>query len=121
MGTAFLKLKADWQYDTSPGRSHYLVKAVERGKVIGRAHGWYAAGEDFVVEKIELDPPHRGKGHGAAMIEALRVQARSQRCARFVFAGVMRSNEGAARLYRALGAEAGPYVHDSCDFLIAPP
>ena len=52
------------------------------------------------------------------MIAALLAYARSQHCEQLAFTGVMRKNEGAIRLYRTLGAEAGPYSNERCDFVL---
>ena len=113
-----IELDTQWHYAESPGRQHYLVKTKLGSRVIGRAHGWYAPQGRFVVEKIELDPAHRAKGYGTTMIETLLAYARTQQCEQLVFTGVMRKNEGAMRLYRSLGAEAGPYSNETCEFIL---
>lgn len=116
-----LKLDANWNYEQSDSRHHYLLKAKLGRHVIGRAHGWFSPSDSFVLEKIELDPRHRSQGFGTVMIEALREQARAQNCLHFIFAGVMRENSGAIRLYESMGAVAGPFEHGSCALVLTPP
>ena len=113
-----IELDPQWHYAESPGRQHYLLKAKLGRHVIGRAHGWYASQDRFVIEKIEIDRAYRSQGHGKTMIAALLAYARSQQCEQLAFTGVMRKNEGAILLYRTLGAEAGPYSNERCDFVL---
>ena len=116
-----LKLDARWDYAVADGRNHYLVKAKLGRQIIGRAHGWYTPGAEFVLEKIELDARHRSKGFGTEIIDYLRAHARTQQCTHFVFAGVMRANAGAIRLYESMQAVAGPLKDDGRAYTITPP
>lgn len=90
-------------------------------KLIGRAHGWFETGTRFVLEKIEMAPGHRSKGHGTALIEMLRAKARAESCADFVIQGVQTSNRRAIKLYESLGATAGESVDGQGAFVISPP
>lgn len=119
-----LRLRADWDYDCAGGRRHYLLRAFDKGRVVGIAHGWYASGSSFVLQKIEFNPSHRSRGHGSWLIEVMRHQARRHGCRDFVFAGVRQDNVGAIRLYESLNAQ--PCVGDGdasgvCEFVITPP
>ena len=118
---ALLELDTNWHYAQSDGRQHYLLKAKHGRRVIGRAHGWFAPNASFVLEKIELDQRHRSKGFGTSMIACLRAQARHQHCTRFVFAGVMRNNAGAIRLYESMDAVVNILSDERCEYILSPP
>lgn len=119
--TDTLELKSDWHYEESGQRQHYLVEARVDGRVRGRAHGWFEPGGPFVLEKIEMDPAQRSRGHGSALIARLREKAREKRCTGLVFKGVRASNRGAIRLYESMGAQPVRTSETLLDFVIAPP
>lgn len=75
----------------------------ERGAVLGYTVGLLAADEAEVLN-IAVDPPARGKGVGAALLEGMLEELR-RAGARSVFLEVRRSNEAAIRLYRRSGFE----------------
>ncbi|TZF90708.1 GNAT family N-acetyltransferase [Cognatilysobacter lacus] len=121
MNADALCLAADWLYGQTGEQRHYLVRASLRGESIGQAHGWFEPGGRFVVEKVEIATAHRSRGHGSALIDALRAQARERGCTAFVFKGVRAANSGAIRLYEAMGAEGVPASDGLLDFVISPP
>lgn len=116
-----LHLKANWQYEQSGARQHYLIEAWLDGQRAGRAYGWFEPGGRFVLEKIELDRAHRSKGYGTAVIELLRAKARERGCTEFVIQGVRVANRRAIRLYESLGAVPQPTSSQLVSFVIAPP
>ncbi|MBS0227015.1 MAG: GNAT family N-acetyltransferase [Proteobacteria bacterium] len=116
-----LTLKSDWNYAVSDNRCHYLVKAVHRNRVIGRAHGWFSPNSLFVLQKIELNQQHRSRGYGSAMIQELREKARNQNCSSFIFSEVQRSNTRAIRLYESLKATPTDCSGEVCAFVLTPP
>lgn len=116
-----LHLDADWEYEQDGDRQHYVVKALLERKLIGRAHGWFAPGARFVLDKIEMAPGHRSKGHGTALIEMLRAKARTEACTDFVIQSVQASNQRAIKLYESLGARAGENADGQGEFVISPP
>lgn len=121
MTPAPLHLKANWRLEQHGPRLHYLVEAMLDGRRAGLAHGWFEPGGPFVLEKIEIDPAQRSKGHGSAVIARLRDKAREQACTEFVIKGVRAANDGAIRLYESLGARALPMSDDLRTFVISPP
>lgn len=116
-----LELKSDWHYEESGQRQHYLIEARVDGRVRGRAHGWFEPGGKFVLEKIEMDPAQRSRGHGSALIARLREKAREKHCTELVFKGVRASNGGAIRLYESMGAVPVRTSEALVDYVIAPP
>lgn len=60
-----------------------------------------ASGRDWRVVDIALLPGERGRGHGGALLGALRDQA--QAASASLALSVLRSNEAALRLYQRLG------------------
>ncbi|OGT94766.1 MAG: ribosomal-protein-alanine N-acetyltransferase [Gemmatimonadetes bacterium GWC2_71_9] len=80
-----------------------LAAVDERGAVLGYTVGLLAADEAEVLN-IAVDPPARGKGVGAALLEGMLEELR-RAGARSVFLEVRRSNEAAIRLYRRSGFE----------------
>ncbi|WP_430760108.1 GNAT family N-acetyltransferase [Solilutibacter silvestris] len=116
-----LTLKADWNYAISGNRRHYLVKAMHRNRVIGRAHGWFSPNSLFVLQKIELDQRHRSRGYGTSIIQELREEARNQSCSSFIFSDVQRSNIRAIRLYESLKATPTDGSAEACAFVLTPP
>ena len=119
--TKQLHLEADWRFEESGQRRHYVIEALVDGKFAGRAYGWFEPGERFVLEKIEVDRPHRSKGYGTQVIEQLRTKAREKGCREFVIQNVRASNSGAIRLYESMGAQAVPSSAHLLSFVIAPP
>lgn len=116
-----LQLKANWRFEESGARQHYVIEAWLDGRCAGRAHGWFERGGRFVLEKIEMDRAQRSKGYGTAVIEQLRAKARDKECREFVIKGVRLANHRAIRLYESLGAVRMPASDTLCDFVIAPP
>lgn len=116
-----LQFTADWHYERSGRRQHYLIEAHVDDEFVGRAHGWFEPGSRFVLEKIEMTPRHRSKGYGTALIGELRAKAREKDCSELVFQGVRSANRGAIKLYRSMGAHAVPRPGDLYEFVISPP
>ena len=116
-----LKLEADWHYEQSGRRNHYVVEAWVDGAFAGRAYGWFEPGVRFVVVKIELDRAHRSRGYGTALIRKLRAQARRKQCRKLVFQGVRAGNTRAIKLYESLGAVGRRTSDELYAFVIAPP
>lgn len=116
-----LHLNANWRYDESGLRQHYVIEAWLGDQRSGRAHGWFEEGRQFVLEKIEMDRSQRSRGYGTAMIEQLRAKAREKRCEEFVIQGVRVANRRAISLYESLGAR--PVQNDSgvYAYVISPP
>lgn len=116
-----LELRSDWHYEESGQRQHYLIEARVDGRVRGRAHGWFEPGGQFVLEKIEMEPAQRSRGHGSALIARLREKAREKDCTQLVFKGVRATNRGAIRLYESMGAVPVRTSDTLLDYVIAPP
>lgn len=116
-----LRLKADWHYERSGERQHYVVQAWVGNQLGGRAHGWFQSGAQFVLEKIEINSPHRSKGYGTILIEELRAKARQKGCTELVFRGVRANNRRAIKLYRSLGASPASTSKGLCEYVISPP
>lgn len=121
LNTQTLHTRADWRYELSGSRQHYLIEGWIDGVCIGRAHGWFEPGARFVIEKIEMDRAHRSKGYGSALIEQLREKAREAGCSEIAFLNVRAANRGAIRLYTSLGAVAVERPGQLYDYVIAPP
>ncbi|WP_162823655.1 GNAT family N-acetyltransferase [Lysobacter sp. TY2-98] len=121
MKTNELHLQADWRFEESGQRRHYVIEALIDGKFAGRAYGWFEPGERFVLEKIEVDKAHRSKGYGTRVIEQLRAKAREKGCREFVIQGVRPANVRAIRLYESMGAQAVQGSAHLLSFVIAPP
>src|SRR5688572_3674752 len=75
-----LQLRADWHFEVSEDRQHYVIEPWLDGRRVGRAYGWFEAGSCFVLEKIEVDRGSRSRGFGTAVIEQLRLKAREMGC-----------------------------------------
>lgn len=116
-----LHLNANWHYEESGPRQHYVIEAWLGGQRTGRAHGWFEEGRQFVLEKIEMDRSQRSRGYGTAMIEQLRAKAREKRCGEFMIQGVRAANRGAIRLYESLGAKPTQTDSDIYAYVISPP
>lgn len=116
-----LQLKADWRYEESERRQHYLIEAWIDGQCAGRAHGWFEPGAQFVLEKIELDRSQRSRGYGTAVIEQLRAKAREKQCTELVFKGVRAANRRAIKLYESMGAVPVRTSDTLYSFVLSPP
>lgn len=116
-----LQLRANWQFEESEQRQHYVIEAWLDGRLAGRAHGWFERGAQFVLEKIEVDRSHRSRGYGTAVIEQLRAKAREKDCREFVIKGVRANNLRAIRLYESLGAVPVRTSEQLFAFVISPP
>jgi len=116
-----LQLKADWHFDESGPRRHYVIEAWLDGRRAGRAYGWFEPGADFVLEKIEVDRVHRSRGYGSAVIGQLRAKAREMACREFVIKGVRAANTRAIRLYESMGARPVRTSDTLLSFVISPP
>lgn len=116
-----IQLRANWRFEESEQRQHYLIEAWLDGRCAGRAHGWFEKGGQFVLEKIEVDRAQRSKGYGSAVIEQLRAKAREKGCREFVIQGVRAGNRRAIKLYESLGAVAVRTSDTLYSFVIAPP
>lgn len=116
-----LHLEADWRFEESGQRRHYVIEAMLDGVLAGRAYGWFEPGGQFVLEKIEVERAQRSKGYGTRVIEQLRAKAREKDCREFVIKGVRASNVRAIRLYESLGAKGVPTSAHLLSFVIAPP
>lgn len=121
MKHAELHLDANWLYEESGQRKHYVIEARLGGRRTGRAHGWFEEGGAFVLEKIEVDRSQRSKGYGSAVIEQLRAKAREKRCNEFVIQGVRAANRRAIRLYESLGAKPVQTRAGVFSYVISPP
>lgn len=115
------ELKADWRFEESQQRRHYVIEPWLDGRRVGRAHGWFEAGASFVLEKIEIDPKQRSRGYGSAVIEQLRQKARDKGCRELVINNVRSSNRRAIALYEAMGARPVEMSGNLCAFVISPP
>lgn len=119
--TSQLHLEADWRFEETGQRRHYVIEAIVDGKLAGRAYGWFEPGERFVLEKIEVERAQRSKGYGTRVIQQLRAKAREKGCREFVIQGVRPSNVRAVRLYESMGAQAVQSSAHLLAFVIAPP
>ncbi|WP_183960924.1 GNAT family N-acetyltransferase [Chiayiivirga flava] len=116
-----LTLRADWHYETSDHRRHYVIRALVDNRIAGRAHGWFEPGRQFVLEKIEMHRSQRSRGYGSALIEQLRHKAREKGCRELVFRSVRDSNTRAIKLYASLGARPVRTSEHMCAFVLTPP
>ncbi|MGY4516918.1 GNAT family N-acetyltransferase [Lysobacter sp. HA18] len=116
-----LQFRADWHFEESEERQHYVIEPWLDGVRIGRAYGWFSTGGKFVLEKIEVDSAKRSRGYGSAVIEQLRLKAREKGCMEFVIKGVRMSNHRAIALYEAMGAKPIQTSDTLLSFVISPP
>lgn len=121
MKVKHLELKADWRFEESEQRRHYVIEPWLDGRRVGRAHGWFEPLGSFVLEKIEIDPKQRSRGYGSAVIEQLRQKARDKECRELVIKNVRSTNRRAISLYEAMGAKALPTSESLWAFVISPP
>jgi GNAT superfamily N-acetyltransferase len=82
--------------------------AEEAGAVVGFAlffhnYSTFRSRPTLYLEDLFVEPAHRGKGYGKALLQALARLAVERDCARLEWS-VLDWNEPAIRFYRALGA-----------------
>ncbi len=85
-----------------------VLLAEESGAVVGFAlffhsYSTFRGRPTLFLEDLFVEPAHRGKGHGKALLRALARLAVERDCARLEWS-VLNWNELAIRFYRALGA-----------------
>jgi len=85
-----------------------VLLAEEAGVVVGFAlffHNFstFRGKPGIYLEDLFVEPSHRGKGHGKALLRALARLALERGCGRLEWA-VLNWNEPAIQFYRALGA-----------------
>jgi GNAT superfamily N-acetyltransferase len=85
-----------------------VLLAEEAGAVVGFAlffhnYSTFVGRPGIYLEDLFVDPQHRGKGHGKALLRALARLAVERGCGPLEWA-VLNWNEPAIRFYRALGA-----------------
>ncbi len=78
----------------------FLV-CVEEGAVIGYVIGMIVSPEAEIIN-LAVDAPHRRKGVGSLLLDALIANAKSKGCGAF-YLEVRRSNTGARQLYESFG------------------
>ncbi len=94
------------------GRIWFIEAGGERVGYIALCFGYTIefAGLDAFVDEFYIAPPQRGRGLGALVLERLADEAK--RCAvKALHLEVARTNEAAARLYRACGFVARDRYH----------
>src|SRR5437016_10996969 len=87
-----------------------VLLAEEAGAVVGFAlffhnYSTFLGKPGIYLEDLFVQPEHRGKGHGKALLVALARLAVERGCGRLEWA-VLNWNEPAIRFYRSLGAVA---------------
>jgi GNAT superfamily N-acetyltransferase len=85
-----------------------VLLAEEAGAVVGYAlffhsYSTFLGQPGVFLEDLFVEPAHRGKGHGKALLRALARLAVERGCGRLEWA-VLNWNEPAIRFYEALGA-----------------
>jgi GNAT superfamily N-acetyltransferase len=85
-----------------------VLLAEEAGEVIGFAlffhnYSTFLGKPGIYLEDLFVQPEHRGKGHGKALLAALARLALERDCGRLEWS-VLNWNEPAIQFYRALGA-----------------
>jgi GNAT superfamily N-acetyltransferase len=91
-----------------PRRYAEVLLAEETGAVVGFAlffhnYSTFVGKPGIYLEDLFVEPEHRGKGHGKALLAALAKLAVERGCGRLEWA-VLNWNEPALRFYRGLGA-----------------
>lgn len=86
-----------------------VLLAEDGGAVVGFAlffhnYSTFRAKPGIYLEDLFVDPAHRGKGHGKALLISLARLALARDCARVEWS-VLNWNEPSIRFYQALGAE----------------
>jgi GNAT superfamily N-acetyltransferase len=92
----------------SPPRAHALLVEPPGGPPIGIALFYYtfstfACRPNIFLEDLFVEPAHRGKGYGLALLRALARRAVAEKCARIDW-HVLNWNEPSIAFYAALGA-----------------
>jgi GNAT superfamily N-acetyltransferase len=87
-----------------------VLLAEEAGEVIGFAlffhnYSTFAGKTTIYLEDLFVEPAHRGKGHGKALLRALARLAVERDCCRLEWS-VLNWNEPSIAFYRSLGAVA---------------
>jgi GNAT superfamily N-acetyltransferase len=85
-----------------------VLLAEEAGRVVGFAlffhnYSTFKSNPGIYLEDLFVEPEHRGKGHGKALLRALASLAVERGCGRMDWC-VLDWNEPAIRFYRSLGA-----------------
>jgi len=85
-----------------------VLLAEEAGAVVGYAlffhdYSTFVGKPGIYLEDLFVEPEHRGKGHGKALLRALARLAVERGCGRLQWS-VLHWNEPALNFYRALGA-----------------
>jgi GNAT superfamily N-acetyltransferase len=85
-----------------------VLLAEEAGAVVGFAlffhnYSTFRGRPGIYLEDLFVEPAHRGKGHGKALLRALARLALERGCSRLEWA-VLNWNEPSIQFYRALGA-----------------
>ena len=86
-----------------------VLLAEDAGAVVGFAlffhnYSTFRAKPGIYLEDLFVEPAHRGKGHGKALLISLARLALARDCARVEWS-VLNWNEPSIRFYQALGAE----------------
>src|SRR3984893_12174101 len=87
-----------------------VLLAEEKGEVVGFAlffhnYSTFLGRPGIYLEDLFVEPAHRGKGHGKALLVELARLALGRGCGRLEWA-VLNWNEPAIRFYKSLGAVA---------------
>jgi GNAT superfamily N-acetyltransferase len=85
-----------------------VLLAEEAGAVVGFAlffhnYSTFRAQPGIYLEDLFVEPPHRGKGHGKALLKALAKLAIERGCGRLEWS-VLNWNTPSIEFYKALGA-----------------
>jgi GNAT superfamily N-acetyltransferase len=98
-------------YDHIFGKRPYaeVLLAEEEGKVVGFAlffhsYSTFAGKPGLYLEDLFVEPGHRGKGHGKALLIELAKLAAERDCRRIEWS-VLNWNELAIQFYKSLGAK----------------
>ncbi|MEM9186071.1 MAG: GNAT family N-acetyltransferase [Planctomycetota bacterium] len=91
-----------------------VLLAVDEGRVVGLAacfegYSTFAARPVLNLHDLVVAPKSRGRGVGAALLEAVEAHARGRGCA-WITLEVLGANAGAQRLYRRCGFTGGDSV-----------
>jgi GNAT superfamily N-acetyltransferase len=86
-----------------------VLLAEENGAVVGFAlffhnYSTFRGKPGIYLEDLFVDPVHRGRGHGKAMLKALAKLAKERDCARVEWS-VLDWNEPSIAFYKSIGAE----------------
>jgi GNAT superfamily N-acetyltransferase len=94
---------------------HGLVLEVD-GQLVGFAHSSFTSStwaetKDLYLEDLFVDPDHRGKGYGRALIEATAEFAKAHG-SRKLYWQTHKDNETAQNLYRALATKSEFVIYE---------